>query len=83
MPRKRQRTPPRGTGRAYLLYRLQHGGHAELLAAVRAGKLSVYAAACEVGIVKRPTPSGAGSPNMAKRRAYAIAMAFVDAARGL
>jgi hypothetical protein len=77
MPEDRRLRP--GTGRAYLLDRLERGGHVELLAAVEAGTLSAFAAAVEAGIVRRPVPNGRGSTNEAKRRAFAIARAYADA----
>jgi hypothetical protein len=67
-----------GTGREYLIGRLEKGGHRELLAAVRADLISAYAAACEVGIVKRPRPLGSGSLNQRRRREFAISRALVD-----
>jgi hypothetical protein len=42
----------RGTGRAYLLQRLQHA-HPELHQQVTAGELSAYAAAVQAGIEKK------------------------------
>jgi hypothetical protein len=51
------------------------------LAAIDAGALSVYGAACEVGYVTRPTPLGTGSPNARKRRDWAIARAYRGNAR--
>ena len=74
MPEDRRPRP--GTGRAYLLDRLERGGHVELLAAVEDGTLSAFAAAVEAGIVRRPRPLGTGSENARKRREYAIAQAF-------
>ena len=55
MPEDRRPRP--GTGRAYLLDRLERGGHVELLAAVEAGTLSAFAAAVEAG--DRPAPAPA------------------------
>jgi len=79
MPEDRRLRP--GTGRAYLLDRLERGGHVELLAAVEAGALSAFAAAVEAGIVRRPRPLGTGSENARKRREYAIARAFAGGRR--
>jgi len=72
-----QSDPPlRGNSRGYLLQRLERDGHHELLAAIDAKMLTVYAAACEVGYVTRPEPTGRGSPNAAKRREWAIRKAL-------
>jgi hypothetical protein len=79
MPEDRRLRP--GTGRAYLLDRLERGGHVELLAAVEAGTLSAFAAAVEAGIVRRPRPLGTGSENARRRREYSIARAFAGRAR--
>jgi len=77
-----QSDPPlRGNSRGYLLQRLERDGHHELLAAIDAKMLTVYAAACEVGYVTRPEPTGRGSPNAAKRREWAIRKAFQGSAR--
>jgi hypothetical protein len=73
--------PFRGNSREYLLQRLERDGHHELLVSIAAGELSVYAAACEVGYVTRPTPSGNGSPNARKRREWAIRKAYQGSAR--
>ena len=73
--------PLRGNSREYLLQRLERDGHHELLSAIFSGELSVFAAACEVGYVTRPTPSGNGSPNARKRREWAIRKAYQGSAR--
>ena len=73
--------PLRGNSREYLLQRLERDGHHELLSAIFFGELSVFAAACEVGYVTRPTPSGNGSPNARKRREWAIRKAYQGSAR--
>jgi hypothetical protein len=79
MPEDRRLRP--GTSRAYLLDRLERAGEVELLAAVEDGAISVFAAAVEAGIVRRPVPSGQGSTNEAKRREFAIRRAYADARR--
>jgi hypothetical protein len=71
----------RGNSAAYLRSRLERGGHIELLRAIDRGELSVFGAACEVGYVTRPIPSGNGSPNARKRREWAIARAYRESAR--
>jgi len=60
---------PKPCGNSYerLMELLERGGHTELLAAVRTGQLSAYAACCEVGYRKRREPTGRGSPNARKR----------------
>jgi hypothetical protein len=45
-----------GTSRAYIIARLDRGGHAALAAQVRAGKMSANAAAIEAGFRKVKTP---------------------------
>src|SRR5262249_8791764 len=71
----------RGNSREYLYERLVRGGFTELLRAVDAGTLTVYAAAAEVGLVTRPTPSGRGSPNARKRIDWAVHQAYRASAR--
>jgi hypothetical protein len=68
--------PLRGNSREYLLQRLERDGHHELLSLIDAKKLSVYAAACHVGYVTRPEPSGNGSPNARKLREWTIRKAY-------
>lgn len=46
----------RGTGRDYIMGRLQHDGHAELLAEVYAGEKSARAAGIAAGYFKKTTP---------------------------
>jgi hypothetical protein len=63
----------RGTSRAYIIGRLQRAGHADWAAAVEAGKVSAFAAACHFGWSKRePTLSGEAG-NRAKRRRHELA----------
>jgi hypothetical protein len=77
-----QSAPPlRGNSREYLLQRLERDGHHELLALIDAKMLTVYAAACEVGYVTRPEPTGNGSPNARKRREWTIRKAYQASAR--
>jgi hypothetical protein len=61
-----------GTSVEYLIKRLQDIGRDDLLAAVARREISAYAAACEAGLVTRRPVQGGGSPNQAKRRAYAL-----------
>jgi hypothetical protein len=70
VPPRTDAKPPRpGTSRAYFLWRLERDGHAELLAAVAAGRLSARAAAVAAGISKRPPTSQRDvSPGAANRR---------------
>jgi hypothetical protein len=65
-----------GTSRQYLIGRLRAGQHWALLAAVERGDISAYAAAAECGFLTRKQPTGRGSPNMAKRRAFALRRAL-------
>jgi hypothetical protein len=45
-----------GRWRKYWLARLDRGGHAELAAKVRAGEITAYAAAKQVGWRRKPSP---------------------------
>jgi hypothetical protein len=73
------KAPRPGTSRPYLIFRLQQGGHHELLAAVEARRLSAYAAAVQAGIVRRPEARlTRGNSNRRKRIDFAIRRAFRD-----
>jgi len=61
-----------GTSVEYLRGRLEKAGRTDLLAAIDAGKVSTYAAGEAAGFFKRPAVRGTGSPNAAKRRAFAL-----------
>src|SRR5215831_3943986 len=71
----------RGNSREYLYARLVRGGFHELLRAVDSGTLSVFAAAAEVGLVRRPEALGTGSPNARKRIDWAIHQAYRESER--
>ena len=45
---------------------------ATLLAGIRDGKISAFAAGCEMNYCKRPEPNGRGSENASKRRDWAL-----------
>jgi hypothetical protein len=60
------------TSVAYLRKRLADIGRHDLLEACESGLVSTYACAEEAGLVKRPEPLGTGSPNAAKKRAWAL-----------
>jgi hypothetical protein len=60
---------------------LVRGGFHELLRAVDAGTLTVYAASAEAGLVRRPEPLGTGSPNARKRIDWAIIQAYRGSSR--
>jgi hypothetical protein len=65
------RDPDRGLGsgrRDYVLARLERDGFIGLAAAVRAGRVSAFATAIQLGWVKRPARLGTGSDNATKRR---------------
>jgi hypothetical protein len=67
LPRKQQ-----GHSRKYILNRLRREGLHAWVAAVASGKLSCYAAACELGwTTRRPTKRGQNS-NQSKRRRFNI-----------
>jgi hypothetical protein len=67
------RPEPTGTSTKYFMKRLKADGHTQLLAAIAAQQISVYAAACEAGYTTRPPNIGTGSTRQAQRRALTIA----------
>ena len=62
----------RGNSRAYILARLRRDNRLDLLAGVLEGKISAYAAACEMNYTRRAEPTGRGSENMARKRDWAL-----------
>jgi hypothetical protein len=67
LPRRQQ-----GHSRHYILERLKREGLHAWVAAVASGKISCYAAACELGwTTRRPTKRGQNS-NQSKRRRFNI-----------
>jgi hypothetical protein len=60
------------TSVAYLRKRLKAIGRDDLLEAAERGDFSFHAAAIDAGLIKQPAIAGNGSPNAAKRTAYAI-----------
>jgi hypothetical protein len=62
----------RGTSRDYLIRRLKEVGRTDMVAAIEAGHVSAFACAVEAGLRKRQPIAGTGSPNAAKRRAWAF-----------
>src|SRR5262245_44580388 len=60
------------TSISYLRKRLRDIGRLDLLEGAEAGLFSFHAAAIDAGLIKQPAISGNGSPNAAKRTAYAI-----------
>jgi len=62
----------RGHSREYILARLEREGHTDWLAAIESGKLSAYAAAVELGWVKRPPTQRGQNSNQAKRRRFNV-----------
>jgi hypothetical protein len=61
----------RGHSREYILSRLEREGHTDWIAAIESGRLSAYAAAVELGWVKRP-PTQRQNSNQAKRRRFNV-----------
>jgi hypothetical protein len=61
-----------GTSTTYLLNRLRAEGRTDLVEAVEAGKLSVFAAGEAAGYVRRPAVLGTGSKNQARKRAHQL-----------
>jgi hypothetical protein len=60
------------TSVAYLRKRLADIGRHDLLEAAERGEVSTFAAAEEAGLVTRREVTGNGSPNQAKKRAWAL-----------
>jgi hypothetical protein len=60
--------PFRGGRREYVLARLERDGRHDLAAAIRAGRVSAYTVAIELGWIARPARIGTGSDNAQKRR---------------
>jgi hypothetical protein len=60
------------TSVAYLRKRLAAVGRFDLLEAAERGEISVHTAAIEAQLIRRPEPTGRGSQNAAKRRAWAL-----------
>jgi hypothetical protein len=60
------------TSRSYLRKRLKAIGRDDLVQGAEAGLFSFHAAAIDAGLIKEPAIAGNGSPNAAKRAAYAI-----------
>jgi hypothetical protein len=71
-----------GSSRAYLLDRLTRAGRTDLLDGIAQGKISVLLAAESAGFYKRPIPTGRGSPNVTKRKRFALQRLLREAARG-
>jgi len=64
-----------GTSIEYIRSRLEKAGRVDLLTAIADGKISTYAAGEAAGFFKRRPVLGTGSPNAAKRRAFALRQA--------
>jgi hypothetical protein len=62
----------RGTSRDYLIRKLKEAGRNDMVAAIEAGHVSAFACVVELGWRKRAPIQGTGSPNAAKRRAWAM-----------
>ena len=71
-----------GAGPAYIRARLARDAAegssdaAILLQGVQDGRISPFAAACEMNYCRRPEPNGRGSENAAKRRDWALHKLF-------
>src|SRR5262245_43727144 len=63
---------------AYIKARLERDARdgckaaAVLLQGIRDGRITTYAAACEMNYAKRPEPNGRGSPNVTKKNDWAM-----------
>jgi hypothetical protein len=62
----------RGSNREYLIRKLEEAGHHDLVAAIENKQVSAFACAEALGWRKRQPIQGTGSPNAAKRRAWAL-----------
>jgi hypothetical protein len=62
----------RGSNREYLIRKLKEAGRFDLVAAIEARQISAFACAEALGWRKRQPIQGTGSPNAAKRRAWAL-----------
>ena len=62
----------RGTSRDYLIRKLKEAGRNDLVAAIENKQVSAFACAEALGWRKRQPIQGTGSPNAAKRRAWAL-----------
>jgi len=62
-----EQNPPHGNSRAYILDRLECTGRHDLAEAIRAGQVSAFAVACQMGWATRP-PTQRALTNQAKRR---------------
>ena len=62
----------RGSNREYLIRKLEEAGRFDLVAAIEAKQVSAFAVAEALGWRKRQPIQGTGSPNAAKRRAWAL-----------
>ena len=63
---------PRGNRRAYILARLEREGLVHWVEAIRMRRISAFAAAVELGWVKRPRTLSGENCNQARRRAFDI-----------
>jgi hypothetical protein len=61
-----------GVRRGYVLARLERDNRQDLAEAIRAGRVSAYTVAVELGWTERPRPLGTGSVNAAKRRQHQL-----------
>jgi len=59
-----------GNSAEYICRRLARDGHLRLLEGVRSLRISAYEASIQAGYYRRPPPTGRGSDNAAKRRAW-------------
>jgi hypothetical protein len=62
----------RGHSREYILARLEREGFDDWIAAIASGKLSAFAAAVELGWVRRPPTQRGALSNQSKRRAFNV-----------
>jgi hypothetical protein len=71
-----------GTGRDYIIARLQRAGLTDFVVAIENGRVSAFAIGCKLGWIKRPRPLGTGSPNRTKRRQHAMRILMREIGNG-
>src|SRR5262249_56823024 len=78
-PPRPQRKPTGNSAEALRALLERHGLHTLLEEVDRHRGLTLFGACCEAGLRKRPEPTGNGSPNMAKTRAFYFNKALMAA----
>jgi hypothetical protein len=79
----RQQNPLHGNSVNYILARLERDGRHDLVEAIRAGRVSAFAVAVELGWTARPENLGNGSGNQARRRRHQLSHIVAGGAPGV